>query len=126
VLHSELAELRARTDPSPASFGQVSIKSIKSAVCEEFHYSQKYLTTRSRSARLVHARHIAAHLCCLLTRHSLVTIAENLGYRDHSPVSHGRDKIASLRFTDAGLDEMLTRMECELRLQTKKTVPTKR
>lgn len=126
VMQAEICDLRGRIDPAAGAFGVITIKAIKALVCLRFGFTEKELMSCARRGARAHARHIATHLCCRLTKHSMGTIADNLGYRDHSTVCHARDAIADRRLHNAGFDEMLTRMECELRLQTKKTVPTKR
>lgn len=125
-VREELRFLREWVNLPAGAFGSITIKSIKSIVCSNFGFSEKQLTSRDRRGGLVRARHIAAHLCCRLTKHSLGTIADNLGYGDHSVVCHARDVIAGHRLRDPGFDEVLTRLETELRHKTKKTVPTKR
>ena len=60
---------------------------------------KKKLYSKSRTANIVVARHVAMYLCREITNNSLIFIGRHFGRRDHSTVIHAckmvEDKIAN-------------------------------
>ena len=125
ALRHEIGELRSRVELPVAPAGSATIKQIKTAVCARFGFTEKQLVKRSRTSRLVRARHIAAYLCCKLTHHPLSIIGDQLGYLDYTSVCHARDKVAARRMKEPGFGEVLANLESRLHLKNQNSVPTK-
>lgn len=72
----------------------VSVEHILDAVTEWYGVPHDDLVGRSRRKEVVHPRHIAMYLCRKFTSLSLQAIGLRFGGRDHSTVSHAREKVS--------------------------------
>lgn len=72
----------------------VSIENILDAVTEWYGVPHDDLVGRSRRKEVVHPRHVAMYLCREFTSLSLEAIGLRFGGRDHSTVSHAREKVS--------------------------------
>jgi chromosomal replication initiator protein len=66
----------------------LSIQDILMAVAEHFHIPAMDLVGKSRKQEVVNARHIAIYFSKQLTAHSLMSIGQHFGKRDHTTVLH--------------------------------------
>ncbi len=83
--------------PRPAE--HVPIEKITSAVATHFDLTVEELLGSSRTRRITGPRQIAMFLACEYSGQSLPTIAAAFN-RDHSTVSHARDRVRKARRTD--------------------------
>lgn len=72
----------------------VSVEHILDAVTEWYGVPHDDLVGRSRRKEVVHPRHVAMYLCREFTSLSLEAIGLRFGGRDHSTVSHAREKVS--------------------------------
>ena len=70
------------------AFDQVSLEQVCKLVAAHFNVGEKKLYSKSRTADLVNARHVAMYLCREITKNSLILIGKHFGKRDHSTVIH--------------------------------------
>jgi chromosomal replication initiator protein len=71
-----------------------SVREIQDAACSYFGLARTELLSRSRTARVVWARHAAMYLAKELTDHSLPKIASEFGGRDHTTVINACRRVA--------------------------------
>ena len=93
VVEDALSDILER--PRDLNFGQ-----ILEAVSEYYGISEKRIIGKRRDKDTAHARHVIMYLAREETPASLSAIGNELGGRDHTTISHGHDKIASLIETD--------------------------
>lgn len=85
----------------------VSLEDILSAVTEWYDIQHDELVGRSRRKDVVHPRHVAMYLCREFTSLSLEAIGLRFGGRDHSTVSHAREKVSDRLDVQPELEEEL-------------------
>lgn len=79
-----------------ASVKIISLEMIMSAVAEYYSITVSELKSTRRNQTIVLPRQISMYLARKLTRHSLPTIGNSFGGRDHTTVLHSCNKIESL------------------------------
>jgi len=94
---------------------QVSIDAIQKAVAEHFDVRLADMTSRRRPASIAFPRQIAMYLSRSLTKGSLMEIGEAFGGRDHGTVIHACKKVHGKMEGEAGLKEVIARIESQLR-----------
>lgn len=85
----------------------VSANNILVAVTDWYDIPHDDLVGRSRRKEVVHPRHVAMYLCRELTSLSLEAIGRRFGGRDHSTVSHAREKVSDRLDVQPELEEEL-------------------
>lgn len=91
-----------------------TISSIIDVVCRVYGVSRMDIVSARRTKDVVLPRQIAGYLAAKLTPHSLPTIAQHLGGRDHTTLVHARQKIIRMRETDPAFDNELYLLEEKL------------
>jgi chromosomal replication initiator protein len=94
---------------------QISIDAIQRTVAEHFDVRLADMTSRRRPASIAFPRQIAMYLSRALTKSSLVEIGEAFGGRDHGTVIHACKKVGDRLIDEAGLKEVVERIESQLR-----------
>jgi hypothetical protein len=74
----------------------ITVLDIARAVADFFGLTLNDLQSATRSAKIVHARHIAMHFARQMTPKSLPAIARVFGWRDHTSVLHACRKVERL------------------------------
>ena len=85
----------------------ITIKKIKQVTADHFGISLVELDGVRRSRHIVRPRQIAMHCAVQLTRHSLPTIAEHFGKRDHTTVMHANKVIQERMDRDDEFEEIV-------------------
>lgn len=80
-----------------------SLRLIQHATCEHFRISRSDLISHRRHAAVCFARHVSYYLAKEMTTLTLTEIGRLSGRRDHSTITHGTQKIATLIARDAGV-----------------------
>jgi len=75
---------------------ELTIKKIKVEVCNYYNITKRQIESKSRTADIANARHIAIYLCRELLDMSFKQIGYEFGNRDHSTVMTSYDKITKL------------------------------
>jgi chromosomal replication initiator protein len=82
----------------------VSIDEIQKAICDFYKIIISDLLSAKRTQIIARPRQIAMTLSKELTQHSLPTIGNAFGGRDHTTVLHAQKTVNSLRKTDEKFD----------------------
>lgn len=77
------------------------------------------LKSKSRFREVVDARHLYCYFAWFHTTSTLKKIGENIGGRDHSTVSCGRDNISNLLETDKDIQSAVSNIDMVLRMRYK-------
>lgn len=93
----------------------IPLLDIQRIVAAHFGFTVDQLRGPVRRERLCYARHIAMYLCCRHTERSLPFIGRAFGNRDHTTISHGRDKIENLVVTDPETGAVVAQLQREIR-----------
>lgn len=75
---------------------ELTIKKIKKEVCNYYNITQKQIESKSRTADIANARHIAIYLSRELLDTPFKRIGSEFGNRDHSTIMTSYDKISRL------------------------------
>lgn len=86
----------------------VSIDDIQKTVCDFYKIKISDLLSTKRTQSIARPRQVAMTLAKELTQHSLPTIGNAFGGRDHTTVIHAQKTIASLRKNDGKIDREYT------------------
>ena len=89
------------------------IEFIIELCCRSYNVSRNELRSNQRVDRIMWPRHIAMYLAAAFTGFSLPTISRHFN-RDHTTIINGRNRIASLRKTEAAVDCKLKLMEAAI------------
>jgi chromosomal replication initiator protein len=106
-------------DKTGQAGGRPPVEKIQEVVADYFRVSVESLRGKSRKKEIVFARMVAMTLMTELTDHSLKTIGNFFGGRDHSTVIHARDTINELREKkEATIIDIFQSLERKLSLST--------
>lgn len=105
------------SDPGMAQLvlDQVRLAPIRRAVCKRFNVTALDLDGTRRQADLVEARHVAFFLAKKMTDLSYPRIGRVFGFRDHSTVMHGCEKVKWWLINDPGVEDILRELAAEAR-----------
>jgi len=98
-----------------------TILEIQSAVCRRFHIPLLEMRSARRSHDVARPRQIAMFLSKQLTPHSLPSIGQRFGGRDHTTVIHAVRRIKELCASDREIMQHVV----ELRAEFKRTAATR-
>jgi chromosomal replication initiation ATPase DnaA len=111
----EVAPEPAPQPIAPAYIVQSKIATIQCAVAKEFNLPIEIMTAPSRRQGFVRPRQVAMYLCRKFLPHvSLPQIGRRFGWRDHTTILHGANKISRLLKFDLELAAAVRRVEAEL------------
>ncbi|KKK89768.1 hypothetical protein LCGC14_2729780, partial [marine sediment metagenome] len=99
---------------APSYSGTPTLQQIQAAVVAQFGVTPADLCSRRRNRPVVYARQAAMYLARELTPHSLATIAQSFGGRDHTTVLHAHRKVHHALSTDTPLHTKLTELQHKL------------
>ena len=83
----------------------MTIEQIQKTVATYYNVRVSDLLSAKRDRKITLPRHIAMSIAKQLTSHSLPTIGDAFGGRDHTTVLHACKKVKALRLTSASLDQ---------------------
>jgi chromosomal replication initiator protein len=83
----------------------MTIEQIQKTVAAYYNVRVSDLLSAKRDRKITLPRHIAMSIAKQLTSHSLPTIGDAFGGRDHTTVLHACKKIKGLKLTSASLDQ---------------------
>lgn len=90
------------------------VRAIIRHVAKKYNVKVLDILSDRRSAGFVYPRHIAFHLACLLTPHSLPFLGKHFGDRDHTSIAHGHKRMMQRRADDPALDAELEAFAAEI------------
>ncbi|OZC04210.1 chromosomal replication initiator protein DnaA [Rubricoccus marinus] len=97
----------------------LNIEQIQRVTCEVLNIPEDLVRARTRKREVVQARQIAMYFAKQLTKHSLKTIGQAFGGRDHSTVIHAVRSVEDQIDTDPLFRETVDRVRKKLNLQTR-------
>lgn len=96
---------------------EVSVDYLQKAVAEHSHVTLEQLKSKSRKREVVLARQTAMYLSKKYTNHSLKSIGDYFGGRDHSTVIHALQTINDLLDTNPPFRRSLEDLQHKIKLQ---------
>ena len=94
---------------------KITIDSISKTVCHHLHLKLQDLQVESRKSELVRARQITMYLSRKYTEHTIQSIGEHIGKKDHSTVIHSCRVVENLRDTDKKFKAMFDLIERKIK-----------
>lgn len=96
---------------------EVGVDYIQKTVAEYFRISVDKLKEKTRKKEIVMARQIAMYFAKEYTNHSLKSIGDHFGGRDHSTVIHAVQSVNDMYDTDNGFKKSLDELRKKLKLK---------
>lgn len=93
----------------------LTVEKIRDVVCSHFNLTLESILTQSRKREVVQARQIAMYLSKQYTKHSLSSIGQTIGKRDHATVLHACKTVNDLMSTDKGFKSSVLEIEEKLK-----------
>lgn len=97
---------------------ELTIESIVRAVSDYYQVAVPELKGKSRKREIVQARQIAMFFAKQLTAHTLKSIGENFGNRDHSTVLHSFHTVSDLMDTDRKYRLQVEELQKRIKMRT--------
>ncbi len=109
----------AALGPYAACAPAVSVETIQETVSHQFGVSVADLVSHRRERGVSYPRQLAMYLSRTVAAASFPLIGEKFGGRDHSTVMYAVRTIENRRAAETGVDQLLARIEGELRERTR-------
>lgn len=85
-----------KEDPIVKTGEEITVEKIKKSVCEFYGLTKAQLESKSRTANIANARHIAVYLCRKHLEMPFAKIGLEFGNRDHSTIMSSYEKIIEM------------------------------
>lgn len=92
-INLEFAAEVFKEDPIVRTGEEITVEKIKKSVCEFYGLTKAQLESKSRTANIANARHIAVYLCRTHLEMPFAKIGIEFGNRDHSTIMSSYEKI---------------------------------
>ena len=109
----ELAQ-RVLADTFSSRKVEVTIKMVQQKTSDHFHIDVEMMKAKKKTSNIALARQVAMYLSRSLTEHSLKTIGDDFGGRDHSTVIHACDLISKKMSSDPTLRDKIDKISASL------------
>lgn len=96
---------------------EITVKKIKKSVCDFYGLTKQQIESKSRTANIANARHIAIYLCRKHLEMPFAKIGFEFGNRDHSTVMASYDKMTKLLKEKESFQQALIKIEHQLGVQ---------
>ncbi len=93
---------------------EVTIKMVQEQTSDHFHIDLEMMKAKKKTSNIALARQVAMYLSRSLTEHSLKTIGDEFGGRDHSTVIHACDLISKKMSSDPSLRDKIDKISASL------------
>lgn len=93
IIDEEFAKECFRDNPLIHVNDEVTVNKIKKVVCNYYNITKKQIESKSRTADIANARHIAIYLCRELLDMPFKKIGNEFGGRDHSTIMSSYEKM---------------------------------
>ncbi len=93
---------------------EVTINLVQRQTAEHFHIDLEMMKAKKKTSNIALARQVAMYLSRSLTEHSLKTIGDEFGGRDHSTVIHACDLISKKMLNDPSLRDKIDKISASL------------
>jgi len=92
----------------------VTITLVQQQTADHFHIDLQMMKAKKKTSSIALARQVAMYLSRSLTEHSLKTIGDEFGGRDHSTVIHACDLISKKMSNDPSLRDKIDKISASL------------
>ncbi len=93
----------------------IQLKDIVNVVASELNVKPSEIRSKSRNRQIVAARRIVIYLARMLTPNSMPALAQYLGMKDHTSVSHAMKKVKEQIEEDANFKLLIDEMEHKIK-----------
>ena len=93
----------------------IQLKDIVNVVASELNVKPSEIKSKSRNRQIVTARRIVIYLARMLTPNSMPALAQYLGMKDHTSVSHAMKKVKEQIEEDANFKLLIDEMEHKIK-----------
>lgn len=103
-----------KEDPLIKKDEEITVKKIKKCVCDFYGLTRQQIESKSRTANIANARHIAIYLCRKHLEMPFAKIGSEFGNRDHSTVMSSYDKMLKMLKEKETFRQALAKIEQQL------------
>lgn len=103
-----------KEDPLIKKDEEITVKKIKKCVCDFYGLTKQQIESKSRTANIANARHIAIYLCRKHLEMPFAKIGAEFGNRDHSTVMSSYDKMLKMLKEKETFRQALKKIEQQL------------
>lgn len=96
IIDEEFAMECFKDNPLIHANDEISVNKIKKVVCNYYNITKKQIESKSRTADIANARHIAIYLCRELLDMPFKKIGNEFGGRDHSTIMSSYEKMTKM------------------------------
>lgn len=110
----EFAKEIFKEDPMISKNEQLTVSKIKRGVCEFYGLTKSQIESKSRTANIANARHIAIYLCRKHLEMPFAKIGLEFGNRDHSTIMSSYEKMVKMLKEKESFQQALLKIEAKL------------
>lgn len=114
TINLEFAKEIFKEDPSFAKSENITPAKIKKAVCEFYGLTRHQIESKSRTANIANARHIAVYLCRKHLEMPFAKIGFEFGNRDHSTIMSSYEKMVKMLKEKESFQQAVIKIENKL------------
>lgn len=103
-----------KEDPLVQKDEEITVKKVKKCVCDFYGLTRQQIESKSRTANIANARHIAIYLCRKHLEMPFAKIGSEFGNRDHSTVMASYDKMTKMLKEKDTFQQALKKIEHQL------------
>lgn len=107
--------IEAFKDQIKENKNELTISSVRKAVCEYYNLTSKQITSASRTKNIANPRHIAMYLCRKIIDAPYQEIGAEFGNRDHSTVIDACKKVEKMIKTDPLYLKVINEIESRIK-----------
>ncbi len=117
IIDEEFATKCFKDNPISQNNDEVTPNKIKKVVCSYYNITKKQIESKSRTADIANARHIAVYLCRDLLDLPFKKIGGEFGNRDHSTIMSSYEKMNKLLKTKESYQKALIQIKQKLNVE---------
>ncbi len=114
IVDEEFAQECFKENPISNANDEISANKIKKVVCNYYNITKKQIESKSRTADIANARHIAVYLCRELLDMPFKKIGGEFGNRDHSTIMSSYEKMNLLLKTKESYQKAVMQIKDKL------------
>lgn len=103
-----------KEDPLVQKDEEITVKKVKKCVCDFYGLTRQQIESKSRTANIANARHIAIYLCRKHLEMPFAKIGSEFGNRDHSTIMSSYDKMIKMLKEKETFQQALRKIELQL------------
>ena len=114
TINLEFAKEIFKEDPSFSKSENITPAKIKKAVCDFYGLTKHQIESKSRTANIANARHIAVYLCRKHLEMPFAKIGFEFGNRDHSTIMSSYEKMVKMLKEKESFQQAVIKIENKL------------